>query len=726
VAGSKQTVTQRNMSLMEVREDLLEAKDLEVRRQSLRRSLNMRSLAPGAIERRPGLLYRRTLTDAGFMREITPASGVRFAVMIGDDLLEVIDEDARVVFSASSVPWDDASEVYIEDFRENTVIGGAWGFYNLLYDAGTWTFGAAEFADAIGGEAAQPYWSFRQDISMQPSARDGNITLTSSLPFWTAGYVGQRVRYGFREVLISNIVSPTVAQGIVVSTLPPTFNVTLTSPGEFQVGEVVIGQDTDFQGQIVAVSGATLTVVTGSFFDGPDVGEKLSGSSSSVEVASKVEVAPAASPVWDEPLMSPVRGYPRSGAAVAGRLVLIDFPLIPDLIVTSSSRDIFDFAVGSDDDDAIVRQAGDNAPRFLHAVNMGDLLILSDRGCYFLPTRDNGVLTPLNFNLVRFDQRAASEVRPVAVEDGVIFVEASGQAIAAALLDGNVYLKWSVRTITLLHNHLVKSPVALCGPALSSASPEKYMFVVNGDGTLAALSWNERIGAETIGFAPWETSGRFIAVAPMFAGYWCIVERTINNETVRFLEEFSADAQLDCAVIASFASQFDTLEVNGEILEVNGADLVVVQPAATHLAGGTVAIGGPDFYAGEYGVSSDGTIASEPSLEGERQFGLRFTSTVSPWAVELIESPRAGMLRARVIRFAVSVQDSASFMVWCNRTSREVGGYAAGDPLDVPPPLRTQVYRFPVLGDKKQADLGITKDTPGRLRILALTQEVQA
>jgi hypothetical protein len=725
VARIKQTVTQRNMSMMEIREDFLEADDLELRMASLRGAKNMRALATRVVECRPGTFYRRTLDDADDVIEIRPASGVAFGIIINDTSLDVIDTRARVVHTEASVPWSDATGVWVEPFRDKTIIGGAWGLYTLTYASGAWSFAPFEFSTAAGAELAQPYWAYEQSATIQPSARTGSITLTASAAIWTSGYVGLRIRYGSREVLITDFISSTVMRGDVVSTLPPTFDIVLNSASDFRVGDAVIGVDTNFQGLVVAVSSLTITVVTTAFFDGPDVSEKLTSPTGSAIVSSVTEVSPAASPVWDEPLMSSVRGYPQSAAAVSGRFVLLDFPLIPDLVATSSARSIFDWEVGLDDDDAIVRQVGDNAPRFLHAVNAGDLLLFSDRGCYYLPTRDNGVLTPSNFNLVRFDQRAASPIKPVAVDDGVVFVEASGESIAAALLDGNVYLKWSVRALTTFHNQLIHTPKKLCGPALSSAAAEKYLFVVNGDGTLAAVSWNESLGGEQVGFAPWDTDGDFINVTPLFGAYWCIVDREIDGVTTRFLEEFSDEAFLDCAVLASAPSQFDTLSANNDTFDANGDTLTVLEPVAQHLAGNDVQYGGEDFYAGTFTVNSDGSVAGEPDLYGEWQIGLGFQSIVSPWPMELLNSERLGMVTVRVIRFGVSVQATSQFTIMCNGNSRSIGGYAFGDDLSERPPLRTQIYRMPVMGRRDHPELAIIKDKPGRFRILAMTQEVQ-
>ena len=718
----KQTITQRSFILGETRDGFLEADDLEIRQQSCRDILNMRVTATRTLRARPGSFWQRTLGDTYDLIEIRPETGAVFGLIVNDGSLEVIDQQARVVFSDTSVPWVLGSEVWVEPFRDETIIGGEFGLMILAYNSGAWTFTDFAFDDAAGGQRAQPYWAFRKDIVMQPSGRTGAITLTASKPFFSAAYVGLRLRYGQREIAITSYVSQTVVMGNVVAALPPSFRLGLSSVNGFRVGDAVVAQDTNFQGLIVAIGTGTIDVVTTDFFDGPDLAEKISAPSATATLVTKTEIPPLASPLWDEQLISHVRGYPRAGASAAGRLALTDFPLVPDLICMSSNRSVKDFEVGADDDDAITRQAGDNSPRFLHIVNAGDLLLFSDRGLYYISIRDGGILTPSNFNVVLFDKRASSPVRPISVDDGVVFVEASGQAIAACLLDGNIYLKWSVRTISTYHSHLIKSPIKLCGPSQFAETPEKYLFVVNGDGTLAAVSWFSDFAADSVGFIAWETQGDYKTISPIFGGYWSVVDRSIDGMVTRFLERLSDDAMLDCQVEINVA---ENLTVNGVALTVNGAPLTVTVQLARPLAGETVHIYGEGFYGGTREVAVDGSIPDTSDMPAASYAGFNFISSVAPWPVEHVTSPRAGLLTARLIRGSVSLLASAGFNVRSNRTTRAFGAYSFGDDVGLPAPLKTRVAKFSVVGRRDHPEIEITKTEPGPFEVMAITQEVQ-
>jgi hypothetical protein len=680
---------------MVVRSDLLERDDTEVRKRSLRDGKNLRALASGGIEARWGSFVMAQYVGARQLVEIKPADGETYLLVLRESSLLLLNEDGSSRQSISPVPWTDASTLWVETFRNRTIIGGGIRPHVLLYNGATFTLNPFDFALGPGGEVAQPYWSFRPGSRLSV----GGYTGTVSLVYFAPGSVnpdalpaeitpGTRIRYHNREIVVTSSNS-----GTVTTRLPPSFEVTVSNPNSFLVDQVVIGNDTGWQGYICGISGNDLLCATLSGFSGPDNGESISGPNGSSTITGvALESGGYASPIWDEPLFSDYKGWPRSAASAAGRLAFVDHPSAPDVIAVSSARSIDDFAVGQEDDDAIVRAIGDNSPRLLHAVSVGDLIILSDRGCYNIPTRENGVLTPSTFNPVQFDRRGASGIRPAQVDDGVAFIDASGTKLLAALLDGNVYLKWSIRDLSILAPDLIRSPTMLCQPVIDDAAPEKYILIVNADGTMTAASWQDALGPETVGFCLWETAGAYRAAAPAFGSYWTLVAREGEGRTI---ERFSPDAYLDGARVAS-------------ALPLNLSHLTEVSVYANGNSFGPV------------------SVADLPPLTNGWQVGANFVSSALMWPEEVIDSGRNGMFEAKVIRFGVSVQDTRSLQIRTNRTTRTMGAYSFGDDLSVPPPLQTRRYRVPVFGTRTHPDLEVIKHEPGPWRILAAIQEAQA
>lgn len=698
---AKQTITQRSFIIGEPREEFLEADDLDLRLASLRRAENVRIKATRTLDQKLGSWFRRVIASDLPIFEVRPNFGEVYAVEIRSTGVAIWDVQGNQVFSSSAYSLGDVTKVWVEDFGKNIVIGAPTGLYTLAYvSSSVWSLAPFAFAAAPGGQLAQPYWSFVQNITLTPSAVTGAITVTASAPIFSNAYVGQRIRYNYREIAITGYTSPTVVSGTVVSQLPATYRLTLASVTGFEVGDPVIGLDTGYEGQIVAKGGSTIDVTTLRFLGGPDVNEEISAPSATSTVTAKATISPAASVVWDEPLISPARGYPQAGASATGRLILIDFPQAPDAIAASSAREIFDFLVGDEDDDAIIRAVGDNSPRFLHVVNAGDLLLLSDRGIYMVELRSNTALTPASFVPRLVDRRGAAAVKPAQVDDGVIFVEASGEALAVALLDGNIYLKWSVRTISTFHAHLINAPVALCGPPEASPLPEKYLFVVNADGSLAVMSWVDGFDPENVGFVRWTTEGQYKRVTSLFGGYWATTWRNVAGVDRFLLEEFAEGVWVDCA------SQID-----------GGAGGLI----DSIFNGQPLAVCGNNWYAGVL-VPSSGAIAGDFPVGG--QAGWNFQSYVGLWPQEQVNHPKAGLIPARVIRAAFSVLHTGPFAIRCNNITQRFGGYSFGDPLDQQPPPKTRIYRCSVIGRRDHPEIEAIKETPGLFQILAASQEV--
>lgn len=68
---------------------------------------------------------------------------------------------------------------------------------------------------------------------------------------------------------------------------------------------------------------------------------------------------------------------------------------------------------------------------------------------------------------------------------------------------------------------------------------------------------------------------------------------------------------------------------------------------------------------------------------------------------------------------------TTTFQCRTNRSTRTIEGYGVGDNLSDPPPEKTAVYRFPVIGRTDHPEVEIVKHQPGPFHVLAITQEVQ-
>ena len=125
----------------------------------------------------------------------------------------------------------------MESFRKRTILGGEFGLYTLDWDDGVWSFSEFAFDISPGGEIAQPYWAYHNNVAIRPSALTGSITIEANFPVWTNGHVGLRIRYGKREIVVTQRLSATLLQGTVTSSLPPSFSIGVEEGKHYQEKE---------------------------------------------------------------------------------------------------------------------------------------------------------------------------------------------------------------------------------------------------------------------------------------------------------------------------------------------------------------------------------------------------------------------------------------------------------------------------------------------------------
>lgn len=713
---SNRTVDQVNFSGGQIRDDLTDRADIDLRQKSARDLTNMRVLSTGGVEGRPGMRFLRTISDAKRIINFEPGTGLQFVVVFQDTSVEVFGEDGNIAASISTAAWQGASSIWAIT-RGNVVIVGGDGvaMQVLTFYGGVWSLSAFSFLANSSGEIQQPYWAFGPGISLHPSGRTGSVSITASASVFQSGHVGQRIRYVGKEIAITSVSSSTLATGTVISQLPPSYRVTIEDVTGFKSGEAVSTSESTFSGVIESIEGSALKIVAMDSTGAPLDGETISAPNASSEIQAVTEISPRPSFIWDEALISPVRGYPGAAALVGGRLALGDFPNNGPLVAISSARDIDDFYVGSGDDDAILREIGDNAPRIRHLLSAGDLIILTESGGYFVQLRDGSSLTPLTFGDVKFDTRGAGSVAPVVVQDSFLFVDVSSNNVLIGRLGGDVSQRWLLSEISDMYGDLIKSPVDISGPATRSGVPEKYAYVVNADGTLAVISWSNRLDAEAIGVVPWSTQGAIFSLTPAFDTHWAAVTRTINGASVQSLEKFDASMYLDSAVPAETLEQsYWTIDGGANVTTDGVTPIEVSNLSASHLAGNAVTLYEDYRQIGQYTVSSNGTIPGVTSTGQNGQIGLPIRRRLKPFP-PVVGSKERGFRQVRTGQCAVATRDSLAYSVYTGRYIRDNGNYSG---------LVTQSRVFNILGNNTEPEIELQSDTPGPMKITRIAWKV--
>lgn len=726
MARRKETISQVDFGYGATRPESVEREDTPLVAEAVKEAVNTVGLTTGAIEGRPGTLHIGTTTSSQGI-EVDLGQGRVFDIHIEADGVAIYGSDGSLDTQFSSNTWDDITAKYgtdtfdardfwvIPDPETSSILIGAQPYptHALTLTGTTWAFGVLGYAVGLSGAVRQPYWPYYPEISITPSARTGSITVTSSADLWTADFVGLRLRYSGKEILLDTFSSATVMQATVIEELPPTYDLTVASVSGYQVGDAVEHETLGGQGVITAIAGTDITVQATTLWDGFSNANKLIGPNATQTISAKADASPGATFLWDLQAASPVHGYPGWGVKHKGRVYLNRYAKAPNAFAVSVAQQIDDFTLGTDDGDGFMEALGINTGGdLLYIISAEDLLFFTTRGLYYQPTRGGEDVTPSNIGPILFSQIGCAAVAPVAIDDGAVFVDPVGQQVHAAVLSGDFNKSWQAQNISKYHNQLISSPVFLGATKSGSDRPENFVFVVNSDGSAAVCQWDR--DQSKIGWRPWTTEGSYLAMYQAFGAIWAIVDRSVDAFTGRFRERFQQGVYLDCA---------SGLGIDGSDGSTTTGDAYfgTVTKAPTHLAGTTPAGYFDGWDLGDLSLDGSGDpVYDFPEYEGVAQLGLPYSIRVVPWPRRSVNTQRGARDVKRLIKAFITVQDTLAFKY----ENYSFGGYRVGDDLSIPPALRTEEFSAITGGRSAFRERPITSDRPGPFRILKLRYRV--
>lgn len=709
MARRKETIWQKDFSLGQVRPEAQERDDIDLVARSVKEGLNCVVLSTGQMEGRSGMRFlNATASSQG--REVDLGEGRVFDLhfvpsgLILYDSNNTVEYTGNITWTAAPKKWgiytfDEISFWVVADPDSSSILIGSQHFpiqALILNEDGSWSFGEMAFATGLAGAIHQSYWRYNETVSIQPSARTGAITVTASEAIWTAAHEGMAIRYQNREIILGTLVSSTVINATVTEELPPTYDITVSSVSNYQVGEAVEHSVLGGEGIITGIAGSVITVMATSRYDGFDTvaSPKLVAPNAAQPISAVAAAAtPAATFIWEMQMQSPVHGYAGYAVRHLSRVFLCDFPGAPQAFAASVVGAINDFKMGSEDADGFVDTVGaDSGGTLRFMASVEDLLFLTSKGIYSHQTRDGSAITPATIRPVRFSRVGCASVEPIAVDDGCVFVDAVGQRIYAATLAGDIYTKWRAEPMTSLHPQLIKDAVYLGATSSGSENAESFVYVVNSDGSVALGQWDR--SNEIISWLPWETDGNFLSIYQCFGVSHAVVDRTVNETSVRYRERFDKTLVLDCA-----GEQAPHL--NGHIASVylDGWDL-----------------GDNEINGDGDPIDADGNVIAYPDHDGMPQIGLVFRKCLTPWPRKSMRTERGTLEVKRQVSLKITVQDSHQFEI----NGELFGAYRIGEDLTKPPPLRNEEFRTTLVGVSSGDSIRICQNRPGRLRVSKL------
>ena len=311
-------------------------------------------------------------------------------------------------------------------------------------------------------------------------------------------------------------------------------------------------------------------------------------------------------------------GYPRTVTFHEGRLYFGGSKSRPNTIFASRVGRFFDFNPGESlDDDAIEVTLNTGQVNAVTGLFSGrDLQIFTKGGEFFLPQSDLDPITPGNVVIQGATKRGSKEgIKPVGAESGTMFIQRSGKSLREFLFS-DVELSYISNNISLLSSHLLVTPTDLALRKATSTDDGDLLLIVNNDGSLATYSILR--GQNVIAPSLSSTDGEFVKVAVDVDTIYFVIKRTVNSNTVYYIETFNDDNTTDSNVLLTGASLPGSTTVTG----------------LNHLEGKTVKVIIDDAMAADAIVAS-GAIVVSTLPTSYIEIGLNYTPTVKTMPVEL-------------------------------------------------------------------------------------------
>ena len=552
----------------------------------------------------------------------------------------------------------------------------------------------------------QPYTSFQaKGVTLDPSNSSGNITLTTSAPYWTPDHVGSTIRYHDTEIDVTGYTSPTVASGTVSGTLrirlsilnplrttegSATIEVTHLDHG-YAGGESIVVQDAAAVGGINTASVNGSRTVAGIIDENTWYYTAGGTANASEDGGGYVKVTThSATPEWSEQSFSAVRGYPAAVVFHENRLCFAGTIAQPDAIWMSAIGSFFDFNVGDANDDesiALVAATGTvNSIRYL--VSNRDLQIFGAAGELYVPTYLNQAITPTNAQIRLQTPYGCEFTQPVSMDGGTLFIQNGGRTVREYLYtDGeDAYTATAVSTIA---SHLIFNPKYMAVVHGGFGTPESYAMISNGSGDVALFNSNR--SERRAGWTRLTTVGDIASVCAThgrsFVNVW-------NEDGTMCLCEFTGQIGLDRYITQT----------------ANGSGVVSVGLVFTD--GTLVSVVSQDglSYIGQYTVAA-GSITISGGAGQTYNIGLPFTAEIitNPIDASTGGGPATGSVRG-ITSAVLDLKNTASVRV--NNYSKSITGTIDGK------------HEFRILGYNRDPQVTITQSEPLPMQVNGIIAEL--
>jgi hypothetical protein len=495
-------------------------------------------------------------------------------------------------------------------------------------------------------------------------------------------------------------------------------------------------------GSVTVTASATTGINDGDGFLATDVGRlirfkdasnnwrwlKITARASTTSVTATVQgdalSATTASSDWRLGAWSETTGFPQTITFFEERLTHGGCTNQPQTIWASKSGD-FENMAPSDPDETVLDDSGftytisDDQVNSIVWLNPGKVLAIGTTGGEFTMGGSTGTdpLTPTNVLVKRETTYGSAPVNPLRIGPVVLYVQRLQARVLEFVYNFNVD-QYISPDLSLLSEHLFAEGIV---DATHQSEPDGVVYTVQGDGSLAALTYDR--DQKVRGWWPITLGGSDVAVdsvasvpATMEDDVYVSVSRTIGGNTVRFVEVFDSAFRPSRAGVGLVDAYFVDAG-----LSYSGAAVSAVS-GLDHLEGQTLAVLA-DGAVHRPVVVSDGAITLDFPAS-KIHAGLPFSSLVQMH--RLANTAAYGTtfgLVGTVYEVTVQFHESLGGKIGPSVGNLEVIPFRSdGDLMDAPPSLFSGLRSFVFDG---QADrdrfITILQEQPLPMSILSIT-----
>ncbi|WP_230686078.1 hypothetical protein [Burkholderia gladioli] len=459
------------------------------------------------------------------------------------------------------------------DLGRNIVAGS--GIAQITAVAST-TSATAVVASAFAGTSfSQNAWKLDQSplVAITPSNATpvgGSIALVAAGPAFSVGTISQtgttvtvttNGAHGYSvgtRVVLSGFQGSGIDGLYTIDTVPTAFTFTFTFNGqliaggtlgavyEYAAGHAWRPQDV---GSYVELNGGLVEL---SVYDSP---ERMYGVIKR-ELSSTL-TAPTTGWTLKSVMWNPTDGYPAAVSLFKQRLYAAGSSGYPMRLWASGIGLYLDFTPGTNDGDAFgYDMASDQVNQTVH-LSAAKVLAALTQGEEFTVTGGNtGAITPTNIDVDSQSVYGCAQARPVRVGNEIIYAQRAGTKIRAMTYDLN--------TDAYRSQNLTRLAAHITGPGIVDmafqAEPVPIVWMVRSDGVLVSMTYDR--DDNVCGFARHTTDGLFKSVCAIPGAdgdvLFAVVQRTINGQTVQFVERLDETLQTDAAIVGSNPAGSDT------------------------------------------------------------------------------------------------------------------------------------------------------------------------